>query len=371
MIPILVLVAAVAVGQPAAAQLDAARLLQIEPRHYVAYRALGDLRLDGRLDEPSWQRAPWTEAFVDIEGDVRPQPRFRTRAKILWDDTYLYIAADLEEPDVWATLTERDAVIYHDNDFEVFIDPDGDTHQYYEFEINALGTEWDLFLVKPYRDGGPYLSAWDIQGLETAAQVWGTINNPRDQDQGWSLEMAFPWAVLGECAHGPAPPADGAQWRINFSRVEWQVQPEPDGDGYHKVAETREDNWVWSPQGLINMHFPEQWGYVQFSSRPAGGASADFRLPPEREGQLLLREIYYRQVEYRRAHGRYAASLDTLGVAHRLLRSFLWPPRLQATDHAFEAAVEEVEDLHGDGWISTWVIGSDSRLWKADPRQEE
>ena len=65
----------------------------------------------------------------------------------------------------------RDAVIYHDNDFEVFIDPDGDNHLYYELEINALGTEWDLLLVKPYRDGGPAVNAWDIQGLRTAVHV--------------------------------------------------------------------------------------------------------------------------------------------------------------------------------------------------------
>ena len=86
---------------------------------------------------------------------------------MLYDDNYFYFAAELDEPHVWATLTDRDAVIYHDNDFEVFIDPDGDNHLYYELEINALGTEWDLLLVKPYRDGGPAINAWDIQGLQT------------------------------------------------------------------------------------------------------------------------------------------------------------------------------------------------------------
>ena len=57
---------------------------------------------------------------------------------MLWDDEYFYVAAELEEPDIWATLTERDAVIFYDNDFEIFIDPDGDSHEYYEFEMNAL-----------------------------------------------------------------------------------------------------------------------------------------------------------------------------------------------------------------------------------------
>ena len=57
----------------------------------------------------------------------------------------------MTEPDLWATLKKRDSVIFYDNDFELFIDPDGDTHCYYELEINSHGTEWDLFLDKPYR----------------------------------------------------------------------------------------------------------------------------------------------------------------------------------------------------------------------------
>ena len=112
--------------QPKSADLEA---LPFAPRHYVAYRASSPLAIDGRLDEPSWAAAPWTDAFVDIEGDARPRPRFRTRTKILWDDNYLYVGAEMEEPDVWGTLTARDSVIFHDNDFEVFIDPDGDTHE--------------------------------------------------------------------------------------------------------------------------------------------------------------------------------------------------------------------------------------------------
>ena len=87
---------------------------------------------------------------------------------MLWDDTYLYVGALLEEPHVWGTLTKHDSVIFKDNDFEIFIDPDGDNHEYYEIEINALNTEWDLFLTKPYRDGGPAINEWEIPGLKTA-----------------------------------------------------------------------------------------------------------------------------------------------------------------------------------------------------------
>ncbi|MEE2658803.1 MAG: carbohydrate-binding family 9-like protein [Candidatus Latescibacterota bacterium] len=348
-----------------AQEVDVDYLTSIEPHRYVAARTTGHLQIDGALDEPSWQRAVWTEAFVDIEGERRPEPRFRTRAKMLWDDDFFYVAAELEEPHVWATLTERDAVIFHDNDFEVFIDPNGDTHNYYELEVNALGTEWDLLLVKPYRDGAPPVHAWDIPGLRSGVKIWGTLNEPADRDEGWSVEIAFPWEGLRRPAGTAVPPKDGHVWRVNFSRVQWQLNPAEDGEGYTKVPGTPEDNWVWSPQGLINMHFPEQWGYVQFSEAPAGLALASFELPPEEEGKRLLREIYYRQRNsVGGGTGRDIADFYSLGVAHRILRQYLWPPTLRTTDHGYEAWIEEVTDLDGDGVISRLLITDDSRVFK-------
>src|SRR6185436_5547504 len=169
----------------------------------------------------------------------KPKPRFRTRVKMLWDDQFFYVTADMEEPHLWATLTNHDAVIFHDPDFEVFIDPDGDGHDYYEFEINALNTGWDLLLKKPYKNGGPALNSWEIPGLKTAVNVRGTINNPADRDEGWSVEMAFPWKALAEFAHRPTPPHDGDQWRVNFSRVEWLIEV-VEGK-YQKVAGKKED----------------------------------------------------------------------------------------------------------------------------------
>lgn len=244
---------------------------QIEPRTYVCYRSEEPVKMDGKLDDESWANTVWTEEFVDIEGELKPKPYFRTRAKMLWDDEFLYIAAELEETDIWATLTERDSVIYHDNDFEVFIDPDGDTYNYYELEVNAFATAWDLMLIKPYRDGGPAINAWDIHGLKVAVDIDGTINKPGDKDTKWTIEIAMPWKVLKEAAPGNRPPKNDEQWRINFSRVEWQVDVK-DGKYEKKInPETGkhfpEYNWVWSPQGAINMHMPEKWGYVKFSDQ--------------------------------------------------------------------------------------------------------
>ena len=129
---------------PALFLVACAALAQTSPNRYTCPRASAPLHIDGRLDDPAWRKAPWTAEFVDIQGAGHPKPPFRTRVKMLWDDDCFYIGAELQEPRVWATLTQHDSVIFHDNDFEVFLNPSADGRNYFEFEINALNT---LFVI--------------------------------------------------------------------------------------------------------------------------------------------------------------------------------------------------------------------------------
>ena len=249
------------------------------PRHYRAERVSAPLVLDGRIDDAAWQQAPWSEPFLDIRGGSHPTPRLATRMKMLWDDGHLYVAAELEEPHLQASFEVRDSFIYQeDNDFEVFLDPDGDARDYFELEVNALATEWDLLLDKPYGIGGEADHEFDLPGVVTRVHLDGTLNDPSDTDRGWSVEIAIPFAALGERAGVPLPPRPGDGWRINFSRVQWRFEAKdggyvkavrPDGSGPHA-----EDNWVWSPQGEINMHLPGRWGTVEFGGAGASAASS-------------------------------------------------------------------------------------------------
>jgi hypothetical protein len=313
--------------------------------------------IDGRLDDEAWKIAAWTDAFVDIEGDIRPRPRFSTRAKMLWDDTYFYIAALLEEPHVWGTLTRHDSVIFQDNDFEIFIDPDGDNHEYYEIEINALNTEWDLFLSKPYRDRGKAINSWEIPGLKTAVSIAGTLNNASDRDTSWSVEFAIPWQALAEFAHRPAPPRDGDQWRVNFSRVEWRHEIAQ--GRYRKVPKTPEDNWVWSPQGAIDMHRPERWGYVQFSSAPAG--EAIYRPDPAGPVRDRLMQVYHAQRAFHAQNNRWAARIEDLNLSAAAGRP-QHQPSLRLLPDGYEATLMYVRP---GGGPETWTIRQDSRIGPA------
>ncbi len=327
---------------------------RIVPQGYVCRLAKTRPRIDGRLDDSAWKSAPWTNQFVDIEGDLKPRPRFRTRAKMLWDKQFFYVAAEMLEPHVWGTLTKHDSVIFHDNDFEVFIDPDGDTHEYYEFEMNALNTGWDLFLPKPYKDGGRADNSWEIPGLKTAVSVRGTLNDPTDIDEGWSVEIAIPWSVLKRQANRPAPPRPGDQWRVNYSRVEWRHMV-VDGK-YKKVPKMREDNWTWSPQGIIDMHRPEMWGFVQFSD---GKTGTRFQPDTSWPARVALMTVYHHQKSYHRKHKAWAGSLESLGLHKTKWAGVLAPPHIRSTKTGYTATVQLQP---GKADVQTWQVRSDSKL---------
>ncbi len=333
---------------------DWARMRAIVPRGYVCRSTSRPPKIDGRLDDPAWAAAAWTDRFVDIEGKSKPKPRFLTRAKMLWDHEFFYIAADMNEPHVWGTLTRHDSVIFHDNDFEVFIDPDGDTHEYYEFEMNALNTGWDLFLPRPYKDGGRADNSWEIPGLKTAVDVRGTLNDPSDVDRGWSVEIAIPWKVLARSANRKSPPASGDQWRVNFSRVEWRHLLK-DGK-YAKVPGKREDNWVWSPQGIIDMHRPEKWGIVQFSD---GKTATRFRPDPAGPARTALMTIYHHQKSYVGKHRKWAGSLKDLGLGSEKWIGLSRRPVIMLTPKGYVATVE-IRTAGGE--TQRWQVRWDSRL---------
>jgi hypothetical protein len=296
----------------------------IVPNSYCCIKSAAPLNIDGRMDEADWLSAPWTSDFVDIQGQLKSLPRFRTRVKMLWDDTYFYVFAELEEPHVSARLLRRDTVIFQDNDFEIFVCPTGTNHKYYEFEVNAFNTVWDLFLPKPYRDGGSADNSWDIKGLRSAVHVNGSINDPTDVDESWNVEVAIPWTSFNRTAMDfdgkkslvpPSPPLPGQDMRVNFSRVEWRHDAA--SGSYRKVAGVKEENWVWSPQGVIDMHRPEKWGWVYFMDNAS--ACTNVGPDPEYIYHLALLRVYEAQKLYFKRHRKFANSIDDLVLMPRLL----------------------------------------------------
>jgi hypothetical protein len=261
---------------------------------YTAFKVAVGPETDGNLDKPVWRNATWSKRFVDM---VTGEPgMFDTRVAILWSDTHLYMAFRAEEPFVEARQTERDSIVFLENDLEVFIDG-GDC--YYELEVNAANAVYEVFFIwkdaytkggrfdipefdvhgpQAYTFGGNYdrsgasfwrgthprgirwsFTGYDLPGLQTAVQVDGTLNNNSDIDRGWSLEMAIPWDSLGLLANGRSlPPENGDVWTFFLGRFErlmssgLEVTPHP--------------AMVLTPHGIYDTHMPDKWSRVEFST---------------------------------------------------------------------------------------------------------
>lgn len=342
--------------------------IALQPPVYYCPRAVGPLTLDGNIRKAFWDNVPFTDDFVDISGVDFPTPRFRTRAKMCWDDHNLYIAALLEGNEIWARLTQRDTVIYLDNDFEVFLDPSSRGQQYMELEMNALNTQWDLMLSRPYRDGGHSVSCWDIKGVETAVHIEGALNDPTADNRWWSVEIKLPFAPLMEsysreqnppelarCYPPRTAPRAGEFWRMNFSRVQWQV----DGQYNKRLAADGqplpEDNWVWAPTGLIDIHCPEFWGFVFFTQDGETPA-----VPQDEVRRLDLRRLYYAEHAHWNAHRCFSDDVRALyaSLPPHLQALPDYPITLQTTKYGFEASCPAVDGpgevcLRQDGY--TWL----------------
>jgi hypothetical protein len=316
----------------------------IQPKSYVIGYTSTPPVIDGEIDDQVWKAAVWTDEFRDIEGELsdRPLPYYETRAKMLWDKNYLYIAAQLEDKHVWANLAKHDEIVYNDNDFEVFIDPKNCGHRYFELEINALNTIFDLFLIRPYHAGNGLLISWDIKDLKHAVKINGTLNDPSDEDKGWTVELAIPFKSID------ATPQDSSIWRLGFSRVEWDTEISDRKYVKKKDAAGKnlpENNWVWSPQGKIDMHLPERWGYIQFSTIEVSSKLPEFKLPYSELQRQYLWLIYYKQQQYTKNNAKYAKSLDDLELKSLVqIAGKTNVLSLEATSYQFTATISDIEN---------------------------
>lgn len=261
--------------------------------HLTCLRAPGPILVDGDLDKPVWKAAVKSDRFVDL---VTGEPGFfDTRAACLWDDQALHVAFWIQEPDVRATLTQRDSFIWHDNDVELFI---GGEDCYYELEINALNTVYEVFFI--YQDAlkrgsrfdrpefdlytrdvdvlcgfqdasriGKHprgkrwaFMDWDFPGLRTAVRVQGHLNQPGSVDQGWTVELALPWAGMAPLFKDRAfPPRDGDTLRLALSRFE--------ALRYHGRTVAESPGWALNAHGVYDSHIPECFSFLHFSERIA------------------------------------------------------------------------------------------------------
>ncbi|HSI13188.1 MAG TPA: carbohydrate-binding family 9-like protein [Chthoniobacter sp.] len=163
-------------------------------------------------------------------------PEQGTRVRCVWDADEWRVLFEVNDTHVWATLTERGAMLYQEEVVEVFIDPMGDLSSYFEIELNPLNATLEI-VMRRNRSGYLKDFAWRCDGLRTAT---------RRTTDGWCAELAIPF-----CSLIADPPQIGTKWRANFCRID-----RPPGIERELSA--------WSSPGRANFHTPERFGLVEF-----------------------------------------------------------------------------------------------------------
>ena len=184
--------------------------------HYTAE----PIKIDGRLDEPAWQRAGLVDFRIPV---TLEKPVSKTEGRLLWDEHYLYAAFKAYDKDIFGYLTDPDSTTCNEDVLEIFLKTDPQRDPYYNFEINALNTVYDAFNVKR-NAGGPdhhRWSRWNCMGLKSAVVIEGTLNDHEDVDEYWQLEVAIPFNDLSTLAG--RVPVFGDEWLFHLARYDYSV----------------------------------------------------------------------------------------------------------------------------------------------------
>jgi len=257
------------------------------PRTYICERAEGRIVIDGVLSEGSWQKALPSGGFLKMSDNGQPMTNY-TEVKMCWDDSNLYVAFIVYDPDIYARKTENDGPLWEEEVVEIFIDEDGDGKEYLEYEINPLNTYIDLRIDQPRPNGDvqPWQpkALFNAEGIRRAVKVYGTVDNrseideqkfaearipwlttsvtfynnvKNDLDEKWIAEIAIPFNKTNFPFAKNLPPKDKDLWRVNMFRIDRplkEVGPEEFGS--------------WSP--TPTWHMPQYFGKLVFSEKVVG-----------------------------------------------------------------------------------------------------
>ena len=225
----------------------------VRSEDFVCHWAAVPLTIDGAADEEAWTRAQVIDGFR-IPGATQAEaialPKTATRARLLWDRQYLYFYAQLDDHDLFADVIERDGKTWDNDVFEIFLKPGREHTGYYEFQVNAAGTEMDLFLPDKNSGGYSVLKSANTFHMQTKVQRRGTLNERGDRDVGWSVEGRIPW--IDFMPTGGRPDVD-EKWLMALCRYDYTQDTEPELSSC-------------APLSKLDFHLVEDYAPLRFAS---------------------------------------------------------------------------------------------------------
>jgi Carbohydrate family 9 binding domain-like len=204
---------------------------------YVCQQAASPIAVDGKLDESAWDTAEVISTFYPYTPTTEPALS-PTRVRMLWDSNYLYVGFECDDDDVWSCSTQDDTDLWSGDVAEFFIQADTDGRSFYEFVAAPSGALSDALHASKGGGGFRRFGAWS-SGTKVATTVRGTEGDWRDNDQGYTVEMAIPLkAIDGELPTTLSNAWTFGAFRYNYSKSFDEAQllmsiPESPKWGFH------------------------------------------------------------------------------------------------------------------------------------------
>jgi lysophospholipase L1-like esterase len=171
--------------------------------------------IDGKLDDPVWNRAQLIDRFPAFWMGVDTGQG--TRARLMWDNDALYYSATMTDAELRAFGAKRNDRLWLGDVFELFFKPDAEKPAYYEFQVNPRSVILELAFPRRGFDFET-LAAAAPMGHQAVAVVDGTLDKPGDVDRSWSVEGKIPWTAFTPTGGKPAP---GATWLFALCRYDY------------------------------------------------------------------------------------------------------------------------------------------------------
>ena len=174
----------------------------LEKKILNAQKTNSSIKIDGILDEESWQNTDIAKDFISFEPkNGTPIPNeLRSEVKIIYDNEAIYIGASLydNEPDkILREITERDDFGTSDL-FGAFINGYNDGQQDFQFYVSAANGQADCNFTSQYGEDYSWNAIWE--------------SNIKITNFGWNVEIKIPYAALR------FPNKDIQTWGLNFFR---------------------------------------------------------------------------------------------------------------------------------------------------------
>lgn len=196
------------------------------------------VNVDGKLDDPIWQKAKVYELQCPLDrlekGETVHESGF---VRYAWDDKYVYIAGKFTDSDLEANGKDDNMHHYQWGDLmEVFLWPEDHTW-YWELYVTPLSKKTTFFFPAPGHVGMQNCFQYTCE-LTVAAQCQGTVNEWGDVDISWTAEMAVPVSELTKLGAKFGP---GSNWRTLVGRYNYCVYIDrmgPELSSYPQLSKT-------------------------------------------------------------------------------------------------------------------------------------